>query len=380
MPKPERSKMLACAVITLGLTVILPLIGVLLTGSSIAPYLKIPPEGQARDYPGFTWIAFIGIWLLFFVLLAAWLATAKATTTPPRSGPNRPFPRWGWIGLWLVVAFWILAWTPTPIDWIRRYTFPPLWLGFIITINALLYRRTGRCPLTHETSFFLILFPASAAFWWLFEYLNRFVDNWIYLSASEIGSLNYFIHASLSFATVLPAVYSTRQWLGSFPRLQARFSTGPDLRIPAPKISGCLILVFFASALTAIGLVPEFFFPFLWIGPLGIWISIGLISDRQHPWPEIHEGDWRAFLSWALAALVCGFFWELWNFYAVPKWEYQIPWFEAFYIFEMPISGYLGYLPFGLECAIAVGLLRSIHNSIQPGHKWGRFVKAKQKT
>ena len=31
--------------------------------------------------------------------------------------------------------------------------------------------------------------------------------------------------------------------------------------------------------------------------------------------------------------------------------------YSRFYVFEMPISGYLGYLPFGLECAIVTKIV-----------------------
>ena len=44
-----------------------------------------------------------------------------------------------------------------------------------------------------------------------------------------------------------------------------------------------------------------------------------------------------------------GFLWEFWNYYAIPKWTYDIPFVGFFKIFEMPILGYLGYLPFALE-------------------------------
>ncbi|HLY30532.1 MAG TPA: hypothetical protein VKQ36_05865, partial [Ktedonobacterales bacterium] len=51
-----------------------------------------------------------------------------------------------------------------------------------------------------------------------------------------------------------------------------------------------------------------------------------------------------------LAAIACGFFWEMWNYYALPKWKYDLPFLNwAPHIFEMPLPGWLGYLPFGLE-------------------------------
>ena len=38
------------------------------------------------------------------------------------------------------------------------------------------------------------------------------------------------------------------------------------------------------------------------------------------------------------------------------KWEYSIPYVHRFEIFEMPLVGYAGYLPFGLECAVVAAL------------------------
>jgi hypothetical protein len=46
---------------------------------------------------------------------------------------------------------------------------------------------------------------------------------------------------------------------------------------------------------------------------------------------------------------VCGFFWEAWNFYSYPKWVYHVPFVSWLKLFEMPLLGYGGYLPFALE-------------------------------
>ena len=56
-------------------------------------------------------------------------------------------------------------------------------------------------------------------------------------------------------------------------------------------------------------------------------------------------------------ALACGFFWELWNFYSYPKWTYHIPVVGHPRLFEMPLLGNLGYLPFGLELYPMIHLL-----------------------
>ena len=95
-----------------------------------------------------------------------------------------------------------------------------LWSAFILVVNAASWRRQGTCLMLQRTRGFLLLFPASAVFWWFFEYLNRFVQNWQYAAAAYPAGV-YFVLASVSFATVLPAVLSVREWLLSFPWFRA---------------------------------------------------------------------------------------------------------------------------------------------------------------
>jgi hypothetical protein len=71
-------------------------------------------------------------------------------------------------------------------------------------------------------------------------------------------------------------------------------------------------------------------------------------------------------VSAALAALICGFFWEMWNFYSLAKWKYSIPFVHRFEIFEMPLLGYAGYLPFGLECMVIADLIESLAKRKRP--------------
>ena len=66
----------------------------------------------------------------------------------------------------------------------------------------------------------------------------------------------------------------------------------------------------------------------------------------------IGKGDWRSIWLPAMAALICGFFWEMWNFKSLAHWEYSVPFVQRFHVFEMPVLGYAGYLPFGLECMV----------------------------
>jgi hypothetical protein len=69
------------------------------------------------------------------------------------------------------------------------------------------------------------------------------------------------------------------------------------------------------------------------------------------------RGDWRPLLQPALAGLACGFFWELWSYGSLAQWHYSIPHVQRFHLFEMPVLGYAGYLPFGVLCAVVADLL-----------------------
>ncbi len=59
-------------------------------------------------------------------------------------------------------------------------------------------------------------------------------------------------------------------------------------------------------------------------------------------------GDWRLIIAAMSSALFTGFFWEMWNYYSMPKWFYTVPYVGFGKIFEMPILGFGGYLPFGI--------------------------------
>jgi len=58
------------------------------------------------------------------------------------------------------------------------------------------------------------------------------------------------------------------------------------------------------------------------------------------------RGDWQPALCLALGGLLCGFFWELWNGRAFPKWTYDAPGVNFWHVFEVPLIGFIGYLPF----------------------------------
>ena len=127
---------------------------------------------------------------------------------------TKKFPLYGLAGLVLCLAAWACSWLR--IDPFYRYSFFPLWFGYIIFMDALVVMRRGESLLTRMRWRYIQLFVISSVFWWTFEALNTPVQNWHYRLDQAYTPLAYFVFASLNFSTVLPAVLETAEFLASF--------------------------------------------------------------------------------------------------------------------------------------------------------------------
>ncbi|MDZ7642600.1 MAG: hypothetical protein U5J62_11345 [Desulfurivibrio sp.] len=199
-----------------------PLAGVVLfTDRPPGLYLDFPPKHGLVEHAGFAWPVFAGLAALILACLLPFAIRGISfiRRQPDRSAaPAGVFPAWGWAGIIIGATAWVLAWTR--FAWfapLQVYSFPFIWLGYILTVNALCCQRSGSCLIRQQPGFFLGMFPVSALFWWFFEYLNRFVGNWYYVGAEMLSAGQYIAYATICFATVLPAVWSTAQLLETFP-------------------------------------------------------------------------------------------------------------------------------------------------------------------
>jgi hypothetical protein len=355
----KMKKMLVKFAVLSGMLLGLPLTGVLISGRPLSLYLAFPPQQRYVPHAAFSWCFFAGyavlIAFLFLFFLWPFLSGRRRADSHPPAG--RPLPWWGWVSTAACLVFWGVAWTRFSfLSRLQAYTFTPLWLAFIFVLNALTYRRSGRCMLTHKTGRFVGLFPLSALFWWYFEYLNRFVQNWHYAGV-EFEPLAYFTLATFSFSTVLPAVASMRELLCSYDPLKKRYAVWLRYDFPRSKPLAWAVLLLAGIGLLLIGILPNFLFALLWVSPLLIVVSLDTIQGQPHIFSDIARGKWDRIAAYAFAALFCGFFWEMWNQFSLAKWQYSIPFVHRFQIFEMPVLGYAGYLPFGLECAVMVEMI-----------------------
>src|SRR5438552_7194962 len=253
-------------------------------------------------------------------------------------------PVQGWLGLLLLAVCWPLNWTLPGMR--TAYLFFPLWLGYILAVDSLVLRRSGTSLLQRSPGDFALLFLASAPTWWLFEVINWRTHNWDYVGAATLTEFEYYLLCSISFSTVMPAVFETAELVCASTWLQ-RFSAGPRLE-PSRRLAFGLFL----SGAAMLGLAlswPRLFYPFVWLSIFLIIEPINIGLAKRHFLEQLQFGDWRPLISLSVGALICGFFWEMWNYFSFPKWIYHTPGAEYCRIFEMPLLGYLGYLPFAWE-------------------------------
>ena len=254
------------------------------------------------------------------------------------------FPLHGWLGLGLIIVFWILNWALTGPR--THWAFFPLWLGYCLTIDGLVLWRTGTSLLTRSWRKYIGLFLISAPAWWMFELLNIRLQNWIYLGADGFSSLEYLFWTVWSFSTVIPAVFGSAELFASFDFLK-RLSRGPVIGTDKRTTLSFFVAGWIMFALML--LYPKIFFPFMWLSiyfilePINIWLGHRSLAE----WTQ--HGNWQPVVALWLGVLLTGFFWEMWNYFAFPKWIYNVPWGNWLHLFEMPLLGYGGYLPFALE-------------------------------
>ena len=254
------------------------------------------------------------------------------------------WPVRGWVGLILLAVCWPLNWTLPGVR--TAYLFFPLWLGYILVLDALVWRRGGISLWSRSRKNFVLLFLFSAPVWWLFELINLRTANWEYLGRELFSPLQFNLLCTISFSVVVPAVFESADLVRSFSWTQ-RFASGPC--VPATRAVFVGLLIIGLAMLSAMLLWPKIFYPFTWTALVFILEPINYWTGQPCFLKKLREGDWRTLISLSIGALLCGFFWEMWNYYSFPKWVYHIPGLAFLRIFEMPLLGYGGYVPFALE-------------------------------
>jgi len=267
---------------------------------------------------------------------------------------KRIFPLYGRIGLTLICLFWFLNWYLSGLR--THYTFFPIWLGYSLFIDGMVYMRKGSSLIKRNLKKYISLFIISIPVWWLFELFNFTTKNWNYSGTEHFSILEYILLASLNFSTVIPSVFGTAELVSTIKnitrkRIKKSFGVSSNIEIYF-AFGGFLLIVLFIH-------YPKIFYPLIWIIVYLLVESTNISMRNRTLIYYTRRANWRPIISLAIGTLVCGFFWEMGNYYSYPKWQYNLPYVNSLHIFEMPVLGYIGYPFFGFELFALYQLITS---------------------
>ena len=271
------------------------------------------------------------------------------------------FPVHGYIGASIVAGAEVLLFSGNQL--VGHWFTPIVWTGYILFVDALVFKVNGRSLLVSDRFEFLAVAIISIASWWLFEFYNapRFWNSnlelwWHYHNLAPnlwIRRLGY----DWAFATITPAMLETAELFG----ITIFKRSG---RSAPARLSKSLLIV--VVIIGAVGVTIPLLFPNEWLVPI-VWLGFIFFLDPFNAvrgWPSITgdlaRGERRRLLALLASGLLCGFLWEFWNYYALSKWTYTVPYFGNVKIFEMPVLGFLGFPPFAIECWAMYIFVRSL--------------------
>lgn len=240
-----------------------------------------------------------------------------------------------------------------------NYYYPLIWLGFILLLDAIIYQIRKNSLIYNKTKKFFIILVISAIVWWTFEIINLKLGNWTY--NNQIQNLDIFarriIYRSMCFSTVIPAIIEIYDLLTSI-HLFDHLKLKKHYRITKRFLTIMITLGILSLILTMT--LSKYFFPLTWIAFFLILDPINYINKQPSIIMHLRDRRLTIPITLFIAGLVAGFFWEFWNYWALNKWFYDVPFFGFFKVFEMPILGYLGYGPFAWELYAMYFFIKSL--------------------
>lgn len=268
------------------------------------------------------------------------------------------FPRYGWVGIALIAVEELAMLCNrfgAPPGWfwfhLAGWATPVCWWGYILLVDAYLYRCRGESLLQNRRQTFWAQCILSFAFWTWFEGYNTLMPGWAYVNLIEYKPVR-FLGYIIAFSTIMPGMFLTTElvqhwgWFKNWKRIPPH-----DGRISDQTLNFSIAVgVLFCVVPPLLGRDDG---PYLWALVWCGWVFFLDPINYRRGGPSIFgdwaRGDFSRFAQLMCAGLLCGILWEFWNFWATTKWVYTFPMLRYLKIFEMPVAGFLGFPPFCVE-------------------------------
>jgi uncharacterized membrane protein YphA (DoxX/SURF4 family) len=252
---------------------------------------------------------------------------------------------YGWAAMFGLIAAELLLFRGVRL--VGVYFTPIAWTCYILLVDSAVLAISGNSRLHNEPRQFAWVAVLSIPLWLIFEAYNLRLQNWTYTGVPRAWPLA-LLGYGWSFATITPGIFETADLIESF----GWFKPGVPMRFSKPVQNGMIVLgaiCLLLPLVTRPSAAPRMFV-LVWIGFVFLLDPINYRRGLPSLIGDLAGGRRSRVYSLFVAGFVCGWLWEFWNYWASAKWHYIFPMFQEWKIFEMPIPGYLGFLPFALEC------------------------------
>jgi hypothetical protein len=250
-----------------------------------------------------------------------------------------------------------------PYSLVVRANMTPLaWSAYLLILLGLLTWLDGTSYLRRYRNRFAVCWLWSVTAWCYFDAMNFYfmTDPTTGLRAWEYFNLpprfdDRILGYLFAFGAIAPGMFLTAdvlQRLG-FHKLNTsrRVAAGGG----SPRRRVITVAVFFLGVI--LSPIPIFVGTpasnlAIWVGTWALLDPINRCFGRPSILTDWFHGRWGRTLALGAGGLLCGFLWEFWNYWAVTKWIYHLPFlgsFEHYKYFEMPIPGLIGFIAFALE-------------------------------
>jgi hypothetical protein len=330
----------------------------------------IYPATEPLAKAGFNTTIFIILGIMFVGLITFYLfprlfGFKKVAPKPSTVVRNAKLPFWFYLGLVTWVICLIILWGENPhLAPLFKFCDMGLWWGLTFILDGIVYYRRGGTSLFSNSAQELIAISlASVSGWMIFEYINFYVNrNWYYPIAHSMPVAEFFCYSMLASTAVFPISFEFYSLFNTFPKFQVKYSAGWKIKVP--KSVCWIIIILCMISLFFISFYPDDLFFAVWLAPLLMFINLLYVLDIWSPFNLLEKGDWSPLLLLALSWVVSGLCVECWNYFSGTHvdgilqtkntlyWRYSVPYVNDYHLFEMPILGYMGYLPYGVYAAI----------------------------
>jgi len=254
---------------------------------------------------------------------------------------------YGWFGLiGLAVAELLMLRGCEPV---AVYFTPIAWTCYILLADAAVLAIHGHSRIHDEPRRFVSVVLLSIPLWLVFETYNLRLQNWTYIGVPEAWPLA-LLGYGWSFASITPGIFETADLIEAFGWFRGAAPVAFSRRTQRMMMAvGAISLL---VPLITPQNISRYLFAFVWIGFVFLLDPINYQLGLPSLIRDFAEGRRSRFYSLLISGFICGWLWEFWNYWAAAKWHYIFPILQRWKIFEMPLPGYLGFLPFALECFV----------------------------